>query len=712
MNIKDVLSRLKGVKKISGGYQARCPCHKDDKASLSISEGRKQGIVLCCHAGCRTEDIIAALGLKMKDICSESTEEAYTWEYTWEYNIPDLEAVYDYGKYVKLRCKGKNIRYGHIINGKFINGMPKGVEKCLYRKENLYADEIYIVEGEKDCDNMIEKGFSCVTMGGCGDWKKNYKRFAPLFRGKKVIILADNDEPGRDVAEQIAKDLKNFAFSVKKYTPCTAEKGADVSDYFERGGTADGLRAILSDVNIKPRYAPYVDNSKDKIRINGGLLAQCIQKGADYVILKQHGFDVADFYFYENGVYRQKGKSEVKALIKSYVPAPYQTDNLLNNVYNLLSADEEKIKPIDAADTGEKFINFRNGIYDIKSGEFKTHSEFYKENKGYISILQLNCKYDPGAKCKRWENFIRTFCSDDEGNVDEEKIAVLQEWFGFAISGIKGYRPKKCLAIHSPIGDTGKSKYLNIIVYALGEENAAHVAIQNLPDRFATGRLAGKRVNSVGDQKASDLEDSSVFKTLTGGDVIDGEIKGKMPFQYRYNGVLQFACNSLPSFRDDKGGHMFSRFLVIKSERHISEKERDTALEDKLKAEIDGIVQWALIGLKRLCNNGLKFSRCRSSDEAINEYRSRMDTFYSFLNECGYTVTGNKADRIKKSDLEKHYMKYCEENDIVCKQKNIKDKAERNGIAMITLHGTKMYAGVKSQGYSVERLDGLSECPF
>ena len=249
-------------------------------------------------------------------------------------------------------------------------------------------------------------------------------------------------------------------------------------------------------------------------------------------------------------------------------------------------------------------------------------------------------------------------------------------------------------------------------MYALGEENAAHVAIQNLPDRFATGRLAGKRVNSVGDQKASDLEDSSVFKTLTGGDVIDGEIKGKMPFQYRYNGVLQFACNTLPSFHDDKGGHMFNRFLVIKSERHISESEKDTALDDKLKAEIDGIVQWALIGLKRLCNNGLKFSRCKSSDEAINEYRSRMDTFYSFLTECGYTVTGSRADKIKKSDLEKDYMAYCETNDITCKQKNIKDKAERNGITLGYYAGTRMYFGIKKEKYSVEKIEDSEECPF
>ncbi len=50
------------------GWAARCPAHDDQKPSLSISEGDDGRVLVKCHAGCRTEYIVAALGLKMRDL--------------------------------------------------------------------------------------------------------------------------------------------------------------------------------------------------------------------------------------------------------------------------------------------------------------------------------------------------------------------------------------------------------------------------------------------------------------------------------------------------------------------------------------------------------------------------------------------------------------------------------------------------------------------
>jgi len=67
MDIQDVLSRFESVQKEHDGYRALCPAHEDKNPSLSISGGSK-GIVLHCFAGCKTDDILSAVGLKTRDL--------------------------------------------------------------------------------------------------------------------------------------------------------------------------------------------------------------------------------------------------------------------------------------------------------------------------------------------------------------------------------------------------------------------------------------------------------------------------------------------------------------------------------------------------------------------------------------------------------------------------------------------------------------------
>ena len=62
-----ILDRLSNVRKRAGGWQAKCPAHRDGGPSLSISEGRK-GVLMHCHAGCSLTDVCAAIGFHPKDL--------------------------------------------------------------------------------------------------------------------------------------------------------------------------------------------------------------------------------------------------------------------------------------------------------------------------------------------------------------------------------------------------------------------------------------------------------------------------------------------------------------------------------------------------------------------------------------------------------------------------------------------------------------------
>ena len=73
MDTGSFLGRFQGVKaRGEGKWVAKCPCHNDKTASLSIDvkaghDGRRR-IMLHDHAGCRTEDILAAIGVDYADL--------------------------------------------------------------------------------------------------------------------------------------------------------------------------------------------------------------------------------------------------------------------------------------------------------------------------------------------------------------------------------------------------------------------------------------------------------------------------------------------------------------------------------------------------------------------------------------------------------------------------------------------------------------------
>ncbi|RZB38011.1 MAG: putative DNA primase/helicase [Desulfobacteraceae bacterium Eth-SRB2] len=67
--IEGILNKLENVKESSPGqWTALCPAHSDQHPSLSIKNGDGGRILLKCHAGCRVEDIVKAVGLEVKDL--------------------------------------------------------------------------------------------------------------------------------------------------------------------------------------------------------------------------------------------------------------------------------------------------------------------------------------------------------------------------------------------------------------------------------------------------------------------------------------------------------------------------------------------------------------------------------------------------------------------------------------------------------------------
>lgn len=109
-----------------------------------------------------------------------------------------------------------------------------------------------MVEGEKDVEALKQLGFTATTNIG-GAEKVWLDEHSESLRGAHVVILPDNDDPGRRHAYNVARALHTEAASVRVLElPDLREKG-DVSDWLAAGGTRDDLERLAMET---PIYAP------------------------------------------------------------------------------------------------------------------------------------------------------------------------------------------------------------------------------------------------------------------------------------------------------------------------------------------------------------------------------------------------------------------------------------------------------------------------
>jgi AAA domain len=110
--------------------------------------------------------------------------------------------------------------------------------------EAVAADHpIFICEGEKAVHAAVKlRVVATCSPHGAGKWKDEY---SPHLKGATVIVLPDNDEPGRKHAEQVAKSLSGVAASVKVLTLPGLPEGGDIYDWIQAGGSAEQLWALV-----------------------------------------------------------------------------------------------------------------------------------------------------------------------------------------------------------------------------------------------------------------------------------------------------------------------------------------------------------------------------------------------------------------------------------------------------------------------------------
>lgn len=222
------------------GTAWQCVAHEDRSPSLSVTNGNK-GVVINCHAGCATQDVVSTLGLTMADLFDEPLEKRVRPQVVAEYPYVDERG--------EILLTVKRLEPGYDGERKtFRQYRPdgtagvKGIRRVLYRlpeviRQAQAGGTILVVEGEKDVDNLAAIGaVATCNIGGAGKWSDDYT--AHLHGAGEVVVISDRDEPGRKHAATVADSVRRAGIPLRVMEPA---KGKDVSDHLAAGLGYDDL---------------------------------------------------------------------------------------------------------------------------------------------------------------------------------------------------------------------------------------------------------------------------------------------------------------------------------------------------------------------------------------------------------------------------------------------------------------------------------------
>lgn len=510
--------------------------------------------------------------------------------------------------------------------------------------------------GPMTCETLRDRGYTCL-------------RYGKTCYGKSPASLAFKPLNVKDIRECI-KTLKVSEVS-NAINVDTALRF--IENYMYNIGVALGKSLIEEDLanHLKIKnskdlisfYREVVRNfkkergnkakskNKSKPKNSGNLpWYEEQEKGLKFLpfVLAKHLSETRDVYYggesfliYENGVYNISGEKEAGRIIMDYMLPNYCIMASIRDCRD--QWDILVSKDFDDFNRNPYLVNVRNGLLDIRDMSFKEHTP------SYLSTVQLNVEYNPQVDCPQFKKFLNEV-------LDCKLIPLVQEIVGYLLT--TNTASQKAFVFWGP-ARTGKSTLLWVVEYLLlGKKNVSNIPWQEIGDKFKTAELLGKLANVFSDLPSKSIDDTGIFKVVTGEDYLMAEKKNKNPFKFKPFARLVFSCNELPRNYVDRTEGFYRRLIIVPFSRQIEKSKIDKSLKYKFQREKEGILNWALEGLKRLYENNFEFSENELTDGVKKEYKRENNNVISFVEECCELDGLFSCSRI---ELYESYKEFCVE---------------------------------------------------
>ena len=348
--------------------------------------------------------------------------------------------------------------------------------------------------------------------------------------------------------------------------------------------------------------------------------------------------DTNDIMIYTEGQY-VKGEKILQGMFDTEF-ASYSTGSNFNEFLHFIRSSSFLDRELFISP--DNYINLKNCVLDAFTGKIYDHSP------NYNFLYKIDTDYDKDAKCPEIERFLHSVISEKDYDCLIELIG------NTFISGMYF----RNLFVLVGTGSNGKSKFMKLIEKLVGKVNCSNISMQSLSDdKFASSSLYGKKVNICADIPSTSINETGVLKQLTGGDTLMAQQKGKNAYFFVNEAKPIFSCNELPDIKD-KTTAMWERIILIEFPNEFKGKneDKDLLLKITTSSELSGLLNIALVGVKRLLTNKT-FSY--DFDETMirwYDYRNARNPLILFIREC--IVLDDDKD-LSMSDTFQLYKAYC-----------------------------------------------------
>ena len=492
--------------------------------------------------------------------------------------------------------------------------------------------EVIFVEGELAARMLTDRGLCATTL--LQDVQKPLSRtdWGPLD-GKQVLIWPKRDKRGWEYALKMSQAILRAGSKSCSILVPPADKptGWDAVDAVAEGLDVAGF---LSAVPQQPVVALW--QSKDLSEPIEGI-DYATENGVALAFSHHFGPDVrycaawSRWLNWSGKRWETDGGLHVKHLArlvccsaanftsKPHVQARLTSAGAFSSIERIVRADPQHHVQVDQLDAHEWLLNTPGGIVDLRTGVLGPHVR----ERHMTRITGAT----PGGDCPVWRQFlVDVTCGD------EEMQDYLQRMVGYCLTG--DMSTHALFFLHGT-GANGKSVFVNVISSVLGSYAASapmETFMHSYSDRHPTelAGLRGARFVTATETEQGRRWNESRIKAVTGGDVITARLMHQDFFTYKPQFKLLIAGNHKPEIRNMDEA-LRRRMHLIPFTITVAPEKRDPRLTDKLLAERDGILAWAIEGCKKWQALGLQKPKLVA--DATQEYFEAEDALGAWMTE-------------------------------------------------------------------------------
>lgn len=460
-------------------------------------------------------------------------------------------------------------------------------------------DYLIIVEGEIDLLSVIEAGYDNVVSLPFGATNiksiENQKEWIEQF--SKIIIATDNDKAGEESRDKIIKVLNNKNLYKVEYG-----EYKDFNEILMAEGK-DKIKEIIK--NAVPLPTDKNNFFGEKGRFLFDIFSKYLKD--KYNIIKIDN----ELYCYNNGIYEKDSNLEKNMI--DIIPNLKNNQRLEVLKYLYIICEDKK------RDT-RGLIAFANGIFDVEQSKLLPFSS------DIIITNRIPWNYNPAVQSELMENTLNKFACNDR-----DIRTLIDEVIGYTF-----YSKNELGKSFIIIGDkaNGKSTFLKIMMYLLGENNISALSLEDITNsRFRLYEVNGKLLNIGDDIGSSYIPESEVFRKVVTGDVIVAEKKGKDPIKFNCYAKFIFSANEIPKIKDPTGATA-RRIIIIPFKNSFTQanKDYDPYFLDKIKNPecMEYLIKVGIEGLKRVLKNK-GFSETQETQQLLKEFNENNNPVIEYV---------------------------------------------------------------------------------